>query len=89
MYEPKVCVICGKEFSPTTGNAKVCSSECRAELLRRKSKAQYERKRQTQRLWRERKKAEKAIKRRPPIQCEGYAERQKAETIEMFARIKL
>lgn len=87
MYAKKKCVICGAEYQPTSGQSKTCSLECRKELIRRYQKEHGAEKRA--RL-REKKKAQKARpKKRPPIVCEGYAERQKAETIEMFARIKL
>lgn len=37
-YKPKTCTICGKEFTPKGPTATTCSTECRAERVRRTSR---------------------------------------------------
>lgn len=85
----KTCIICGKEFDAQRA-ARTCSPECSAIRAKRYSEAHA----QEKWLKRKAKKQEEQIQaeakaRHKVIECKGYADRQKAQTIEMFARVKI
>lgn len=85
----KTCTICGKEFDAQRA-AITCSPECSAERARRYSEAHSLEKRLKRKAKEQEEQIiEKAKARHKVIECKGYAERQKAQTIEMFARVKI
>ena len=86
-FKPKICEECGKEFIPTSGCQKVCI-DCKEEYYSgyyakyyQEHKARYT----ELRLRNYHKKRQTKTAR--PIVCEGYAERQKADTIAKYARV--
>lgn len=89
----KICLVCGKEFESGRGAKKFCSDECF-----RKHRREYNR------LYEENRRQERALKEAPVTSehtgvdeklraCheagQTYAEAQKAETIEKFARVEV
>lgn len=90
--EQRVCEICGKAFTWGESGFKLsCSKECEKERLRRLSKRKRE---DTASIWgdnpppRKKSRLDKKLK---ALEAEGisYADRQKAETIEKYARITI
>lgn len=88
-FKPKICENCGREFIPSSGCQKVCI-DCREAYydgyyLRyyHEHKARYSELRLKNYHKAKQKKTAKKIV------CEGYADRQKADTIEKYARIRL
>ena len=86
MYARKKCIICGEEFQPNSGRQKCCSENCLQAHQANNQDKRREQKRIADQRRRERKRI--TIPHRV-IECEGYAERQKAKTIEMYARVKI
>ena len=91
----RVCEICNKAFTwGESGYKKTCSEECEKERLRRKTVARAERRRlETASVWSEPlpRKQSKLDKKLKELEAAGttYADKQKADTIEKFARIDL
>ena len=91
--EVKVCVICGNPLPPR--KSKYCCAECKKEGARQSWRLYYLRTldRQRERKIEYRHKKKRGVPKMDNIveYKDGmtYAERQKQETIEMFARIKL
>lgn len=85
----KTCIICGKEFDAQRA-AITCSPECSAIRAKRYSD-EHSKEKQLKRKEKEKEEEilARAKARHKVIECNGYAERQKAQTIEMFARVKL
>ena len=90
--EQRVCEICGKAFTWGESVFKLtCSKECEKERLRRLSKRKRE---NTASIWddnpppRKKSRLDKKLK---ELETEGisYADKQKAETIEKYARITI
>ena len=92
-YEPRVCEICGRMYTPGRIDQRTCASpECvrerkRAYGIKKKNEGVYKaRKREYMRRRRERN--SEAYKPKPDtIVAIGYAERQKAETLRMAGRV--
>ncbi len=90
--EIKECVICGNPLPPH--KSKYCCAECKKEGDRQSWRLYYDRKRDG---YLERKRLKRKMAKRIPKEDNiveykdgmTYAERQKKETVEMFARIKL
>lgn len=81
----KTCIICGKPFEAER-NAKTCSKECSAERQRRYEESipiEYKRAKMERYKIRQRAKAIAEM----PKDYARYAERQKAESIAMYARV--
>ena len=51
--EEKICIVCGKSFTPTTKSQKICSDKCRKIRHSQESKAYY-RQHKTQRVFKKR-----------------------------------
>lgn len=85
----KTCVICGKEFD-AKGSSITCSPDCSITRARLYTEAHAKEKQLKRKAKEEEEKIlAKARARHRIIECNGYAERQKAQTIEMFARVKI
>ena len=92
MGEIKECVICGNPLPPH--KSKYCCAECKAEGDRRSWREYYLRTKDRQNALKKlrRKQKGKAPKVDNIVEYKDgmtYAERQKKETIEMFARVEL
>lgn len=93
--EQRVCEICGKAFTwGESGFRKTCSEECEKERKRRMAVARANRRRmETASVWETPppRKPSKLDKKLKALEAEGttYAEKQKADTIEKFAKIDL
>lgn len=94
-YEPRHCVICGKEFIPRRCNQKSCGGpECKREVQRMARKAyikkNYLKVRDDNRKYMQRmRNSEQRTPKPDTIVAEGYAERQMAKTLEMVGRVKV
>lgn len=95
-YEPRVCIICGKEYIPKRSDQRTCGSdECmRArqrlnylEYRRKNYAAVLENNRRSMKKRREEKK-HKSMQKLDSIVAIGYAERQRAETLSMVGKVR-
>ena len=96
-YEPRKCVICGKEFTPKRSDQKTClDTECKKEVIRRSQleyrKKNYSRVLETNRRSMEKRKEERRLKRNPPKQdtivAIGYADRQMQKSLKMAGKVR-
>ena len=94
-YEPRHCVICGKEFIPRRCNQKSCGDpECKREVQRMARKAyikkNYLKIRDDNRKYMQRmRNSEQWTPKPDTIVAEGYAERQMAASLKMAGKIKV
>ena len=95
-YEPRVCIICGKEYIPRRSDQRTCGSE---ECMKQRQKLNWleyreknyaavlENNRRSMKKRREEKKR-KSMQKLDGIVAIGYADRQRAETLSMVGRVK-
>ena len=96
-YEPRRCIICGKEYIPRRSDQRCClSPECvreRQRLNQREYRERnYVRVLESNRRASAKKRAEKRMKENPPkdtIIAIGYADRQREQTLRMVGKIKV
>ena len=97
-HEPRLCIICGKEYIPKRSDQRTCGcKECmkaRQRLnYREYRKTHYAALLETNRRSMAKKRKEREMEKQPPkpdtIVAIGYAERQKAKTLEMVGRVKI
>ena len=95
-HEPKICEICGKEYIPKRSDQRCClSPECTRERQRLNQteyrKRNYERVLANNRrsMQRKREKRQAETEKRDTIVAIGYADRQRAETLQMVGRVKV
>lgn len=89
--KPKICEACGKEFIPASGHQKICM-DCREGYYSNYYQEYYQAHKERYselRLRNYHKGKSKAKVKSKPVSCHDYAERQKAKTIEMYARVKV
>ena len=85
----KECIVCGKQFSPNSGRQKVCP-DCQDGYYSKYYVRYYQEHKERYAELRLKSYHKARVKKKAiPIECEGYAERQKAETIEKYARVKV
>lgn len=93
-YEPKLCIVCGKEFIPRRCNQKSCGGpECKREVQRMARKAyikkNYLKVRDDNRKYMQRMRGEIGRTPKPDtIVAEGYAERQIARSLELAGKVR-
>ena len=95
-YEPRCCIICGKEYIPRRSDQRTCGSE---ECLRERQKLNYREYRkthyaallETNRRSMAKKRKEREMEKHPPkpdtIVAIGYADRQREATLKMAGRV--
>lgn len=91
-YEPRVCEICGRIYTPGRIDQRTCASP---ECVRERKRA-YGIKKKNEGVYKARKRAYMQRKREPEVHkpkpdtivAIGYAERQIAETLNMVGRVK-
>ena len=94
-YEPRQCIVCGKEFIPRRCNQKSCGGpECKREVQRMARKAyikkNYLKVRDDNRKYMQRMRGEVGWTPKPDtIVAEGYAERQMAASLKLAGKIKV
>ena len=94
-YEPRQCVVCGKEYIPRRENQKSCGApECKREVQRMARKAyikkNYLKVRDDNRKYMQRmRNSEQWTPKPDTIVGEGYAERQVAASLKMAGKIKV
>lgn len=96
-YEPRRCIICGREYIPKRSDQRCClAPECMKER-QRLNRIEYRRKNyakviETNRKAMEKKRAEKYLKENPPkedtIVAIGYADRQREQTLRMAGKVR-
>lgn len=95
-YEPKLCIICGKEYIPRRNDQRTCGSkECKKARQRLNyleyRKENYAAVLATNRRSMAKRREEKKHKENPPkkdtIVAIGYADRQRAETLKLAGRV--
>ena len=96
-YEPRRCIICGKEYIPRRSDQRTCGC---AECMKERQKLNYREYRrthyaallETNRRSMAKKRKEREMEKQPPkpdtIIAIGYADRQMAETLKMAGRVK-
>lgn len=94
-YEPRQCVVCGKEYIPRRENQKSCGGpECKREVQRMARKAyikkNYVKVHDDNRKYIQRmRNSEQWAPKPDTIVAEGYAERQMAASLKMAGKIKV
>lgn len=89
------CVVCGKQFTSESSRQLCCSTECSHERRKQQYREYYKKNYAEMNRIRCEKAKEKRAKekyeknRKKPLDVKNYAERQKAQTIEMYARVKI
>lgn len=95
-YEPRVCIICGKEYIPRRSDQRTCGSD---ECMRERQKLNYREYRKTHyaallesnRRSMAKRRKEREQKKNPPkkdtIVAIGYAERQREATLKLAGRV--
>lgn len=96
-HEPRICIICGKEYIPRRSDQRTCASE---ECKKARQKLNYleyreknyarvlENNRRSMKQRREKKRRETEQK-LDGIVAIGYADRQRAETLRMVGKVKV
>ena len=96
-YEPRACIICGKEYIPKRSDQRTCASDECKKARQRLNYLEYrknnyarvlENNRRTMKARREREKHETDSK-QDTLVAIGYAERQRAQTLQMVGKIKV
>ena len=96
-YEPRVCIICGKEYIPKRSDQRTCASEECKKARQRLNYLEYREKnyaavlennRRSMKKRREEKKR-KSMQKLDSIVAIGYAERQREQTLQMVGKIKV
>lgn len=97
-YEPRVCIICGKEYIPKRSDQRTCGAD---ECMRARQRLNYLEYRKenyaavlaTNRRSMAKSREEKKHKENPPkkdtIVAIGYADRQREQTLKMVGRVKV
>ena len=96
-YEPRRCIICGKEYIPKRSDQRCClAPECMKER-QRLNRIEYRRKNygrvlENNRRAMEKRRAERYLAEHPPkedtIVAIGYADRQRANTLRMVGKVR-
>lgn len=95
-YEPRVCEICGKEYTPKRSDQRTCGSDECMRARQRLNYLEYRRKNyaavlETNRRCMAKRREERMREKDPPkpdtIVAIGYAERQIAETLKKAGRV--
>ena len=95
-YEPRRCIICGKEYIPRRSDQRTCGSqECKKARQRLNyleyRKHNYAALLETNRRSMAKKRKEREQEKQPPkkdtIVAIGYADRQRAETLKLAGRV--
>lgn len=96
-YEPRRCIICGKEYIPKRSDQRCClAPECMKER-QRLNRIEYRRKNygrvlENNRRAMEKRRAEKYLAEHPPkedtIVAIGYADRQREQTLRMVGKVR-
>ena len=95
-HEPRICIICGKEYIPRRSDQRTCASEECKKARQRLNYLEYREKnyaavlennRRSMKKRREEKKR-KSMQKLDGIVAIGYADRQRAETLSMVGRVK-
>ena len=96
-YEPRCCIICGKEYIPKRSDQRTCGSDECMRARQRLNYLEYRRKNyaavlETNRRCMAKRREERMRSQDPPkpdtIVAIGYAERQMAETLKRAGRVK-
>lgn len=96
-YEPRRCIVCGREYTPRRKDQKSCASdECKKEITRMAQKRYREENygwvlecnRRCMAKRRADKKRQEAEE-RDTIVAVGYADRQRANTLRMVGKVKV
>lgn len=97
-YEPRRCIICGKEYTPKRSDQRCClDPKCTYER-QRLNRIEYRQKNygrvlENNRRAMEKRRAERYLAEHPPkedtIVAIGYADRQRAATLEMVGKVKV
>ena len=97
-YEPRLCIICGKEYIPRRSDQRTCGSK---ECLKERQKLNYREYRkthyaallETNRRSMAKKRKEREMEKHPPksdtIVAIGYAERQMADSLSKAGKVKV
>ena len=95
-YEPRLCIICGKEYIPRRSDQRTCGSD---ECMKARQRLNYLEYRKTHyaallesnRKSMAKKRKEREMENHPPkkdtIVAIGYADRQRAETLKLAGRV--
>lgn len=96
-YEPRVCIICGKEYIPRRSDQRTCASaECKKARQRLNyleyRKNNYAAVLETNRRSMAKRRRERELEKQPPkkdaIVAIGYAERQREATLRMAGKVR-
>ena len=96
-YEPRRCIICGKEYIPRRSDQRTCGSQECKKARQRLNYLEYRKENyaavlENNRRAMAKKRKEREMEKRPPkpdtIVAIGYADRQRAETLKMVGRVK-
>lgn len=96
-YEPRRCIICGKEYIPKRSDQRTCGSDECMRARQRLNYLEYRRKNyaavlETNRRCMAKRREERMREKDPPKQdtivAIGYAERQREATLKMAGRVK-
>ena len=92
-YEPRVCIICGKEYIPRRSDQRTCGSpRCKHERHKRQCIKWRDNNRDAVRESNRkhmRRKREEPVPRKDTLIAIGYAERQREQTLKMVGRVKV
>ena len=97
-YEPRRCIICGKEYTPRRSDQRCCLDPNCTKERQRLNQIEYRRTHYASVLESNRKsmakrRAEKYLAEHPPkedtIVAIGYADRQRANTLRMVGKVKV
>ena len=95
-YEPRLCIICGKEYIPKRSDQRTCGSDECMRARQRLNYLEYRKKNyaavlETNRRCMAKRREERMREKNPPkpdtIVAIGYAERQIAETLNIVGRV--
>ncbi len=96
-YEPRLCIICGKEYIPKRSDQRTCGSDECMRARQRLNYLEYRKKNyaavlETNRRCMAKRREERMRSQEPPkpdtIVAIGYADRQRAETLAMAGKVK-
>ena len=96
-HEPRICVICGKEYIPRRSDQRTCASEECKKARQRLNYLEYREKNyaavlENNRRSMAKKRKEREMEKQPPkkdtIVAIGYAERQREATLKMAGKVR-
>ena len=97
-YEARRCIICGKEYIPRRSDQRTCGSDECMKARQRLNYLEYRKTHyaallETNRRSMAKKRKEREMEKHPPkkdtIVAIGYADRQRAQTLQMVGKIKV